>query len=188
MVDFIGVYDNVVPPDMCKKIIDFFENNKDLQFRGRYALNDQIIRDPKVKDSQDITLYFNDGTVPSTIISRILESYTSVYTETFRSTYVIDNFSGEMGYNLQRYNPGQGYHLLHCENNSRGVERVLAWTLYLNTVTEGGGTYYPEYEKIIDAVEGRLCIFPAFWTHTHKGVVSDTQTKYIATGWHSYNA
>ena len=188
MVDFIGVYDNTISSKYCKKIIDFFENNKDLQFRGRYALNDQIIRDPEVKDSKDITLYFDDETVPSTIISRILESYTSVYTETFRSTYVIDNFSGEMGYNLQRYNPGQGYHLLHCENNSRGVERVLAWTLYLNTVTEGGGTYYPEYEKIIDAVEGRLCIFPAFWTHAHKGVVSNTQTKYIATGWHSYNA
>ena len=67
------------------------------------------------------------------------------------------------------------------------MERVLAWTLYLNTVTEGGGTYYPEYDRTINAVEGRLCIFPAFWTHSHKGIVSDTQTKYIATGWYVYH-
>ena len=92
-----------------------------------------------------------------------------------------------MGYNLQRYNPDQGYHALHCENHGRGVERVLAWTLYLNTVTDGGGTYYPEYDKTIDAVEGRLCIFPAFWTHAHKGIVSNTETKYIATGWYIYH-
>ena len=96
MVDFIGVYDNVAPPDMCKKIIDFFEDNKDLQFRGRYALDKEVIRDPKVKDSKDISLFFDDGTIPSTIISNILNSYTSVYTENFRSTQVIDYFSGEM--------------------------------------------------------------------------------------------
>ena len=187
MVDFIGVYDKLVPPKYCKKIIDFFEDNKDIQFRGRFIFNGQTIRDPKIKDSKDISLSFDDETIPSTIISRVLNAQTSVYIDTYRSTHIVDRFSVEMGYNLQRYNPGQGYHFLHCENYGRGMERVLAWTLYLNTVTDGGGTYYPEYEKIIDAVEGRLCIFPAFWTHAHKGIVSDTQTKYIATGWYIYH-
>ena len=187
MVDFIGVYDNTISSKYCKKIIDFFEDNKDLQFRGRYIIDGQTIRDPSVKDSKDITLYFNDETIPSTIISRILNAKTSIYIDTFRSTHIVDTFSVEMGYNLQRYNPGQGYHVIHCENYGRGIERVLAWTLYLNTVTDGGGTYYPEYDKTIDAVEGRLCIFPAFWTHAHKGIVSNTETKYIATGWYIYH-
>ena len=26
MVDFIGVYEKTCPPDMCKEIIDFFED------------------------------------------------------------------------------------------------------------------------------------------------------------------
>ena len=187
MVDFIGVYDKVTRPSMCKEIIDFFENNKDLQFRGRTVLTGNIVVDPKVKDSKDMTLSFIDETVPSTIIARILEDKTSIYIDTFRSVDLIDEFSAEMRYNIQKYNPGQGYHLVHCENSSRGMERVLAWTLYLNTVTDGGGTYYPEYNRTINAVEGRLCIFPAFWTHSHKGIVSDTQTKYIATGWYIYH-
>ena len=187
MVDFIGVYDKVAPPDMCKKIIDFFEDNKNLQFRGRHVVDGLTMVNKRVKDSKDIALHFHDGTIPSTIISRIIDTKTSIYIDTFRSTNIVNQFSVEMGYNLQRYNPGQGYHLVHCENSGRGMERVLAWTLYLNTVTDGGGTYYPEYEKIIDAVEGRLCIFPAFWTHAHKGIVSDTQTKYIATGWYIYH-
>ena len=130
MVDFIGVYDRICPPDMCNKIIDFFEDNKQLQFRGRYSVDGEIIRDPKVKDSKDITLYFNDGNVPSTIIGNILQKHTVVYLDTFRSTHVVDAFSVEMGYNLQRYNPGQGYHLLHCENHGRGMERVLKLGLY----------------------------------------------------------
>ena len=76
MVDFIGVYDNTISSKYCKKIIDFFEDNKDLQFRGRYIIDGQTIRDPSVKDSKDITLYFNDETIPSTIISRILNAKT----------------------------------------------------------------------------------------------------------------
>ena len=187
MVDFIGVYDKVVPPDMCKEIIDFFEDNKDLQFRGRYFHDGQRIRDPKVKDSKDITLYFDDNTIPSIIIAKVLNAWTSAYIDTYRSTEILDRFSVKMVYNLQRYKPTQGYHLLHCENSGKENDRVLAWTLYLNTVTDGGGTYYPEYDKTIDAVEGRLCIFPAFWTHAHKGIVSNTETKYIATGWYVYH-
>ena len=187
MIDFIGVYDEVISPDICKKIINFFESNKDLQFRGRYIIEGEITINTEVKDSMDMPLSFDDGTIPSTIIAKILNDKTSVYIDTYRSTDVIDVFSVEMGYNLQKYNAGQGYHLLHCENSGRGMERVLAWTLYLNTVTDGGGTYYPEYDKTVDAVEGGLCIFPAFWTHAHKGIVSNTETKYIATGWYIYH-
>ena len=172
---------------MCKKIINFFEDNKDLHIRGRYSLNGQIVRDPSVKDSMDLYMEFNVDAIPNIIIAKVLNAYTSLYIDTFTSTEIVDEFSVDMGYNLQRYNPGQGYHLLHCENSGNGSNRVLAWTLYLNTVTDGGGTYYPEYDKTIDAVEGRLCIFPAFWTHAHKGIVSDTQTKYIATGWYIYH-
>ena len=187
MVDFIGVYDKVTSPKMCKKIINFFEDNKNLHIRGRYSLNGQIVRDPSVKDSMDLYMEFNVDAIPNIIIAKVLNAYTSLYIDTFTSTEIVDEFSVDMGYNLQRYNPGQGYHLLHCENSGNGSNRVLAWTLYLNTVTDGGGTYYPEYDKTVNALEGRLCIFPAFWTHTHKGIVSNTQTKYIATGWYVYH-
>ena len=44
------------------------------------------------------------------------------------------------------------------------------------------------YDKTLEAKEGRLVIWPAFFTHTHKGVVSKTQTKYIATGWFNYDS
>ena len=132
MVDFIGVYDKVISPDVCKKIIDFFEDNKDLQSRGRYVIEGQITINPKVKDSKDITLYFDDNTIPSIIIAKVLNAWTSAYIDTYRSTEIVDRFSVKMGYNLQRYKPTQGYHGLHCENSGKENNRVLAWTLYLN--------------------------------------------------------
>ena len=59
----------------------------------------------------------------------------------------------------------------------------MVWMIYLNTVTKDGGTYFSNYDKTINAVQGRLVIWPAYWTHTHRGVISTEQIKYIATGW-----
>ena len=89
-------------------------------------------------------------------------------------------------YNLQKYEPGQGYHNPHCENMDGPSARILAWMFYLNTVTDKGGTYFTNYDYTTEAVEGRLVIWPAYWTHTHHGVMSETQTKYIATGWYDF--
>ena len=183
MPDFIGVYDNAVPHEMCKRMIDYFEENKTKHFRGRFMVGDDLFIDKSIKDSTDMCLDIDEECPPSTIIRRVLQFYTDQYNDKHLSTFEIDNYSLDREYNMQRYDPGQGYHGLHCESFGPGNPRVLAWTLYLNTVTDGGGTYYAEYDKTIDAVEGRLCIFPAFWTHAHKGIVSNTETKYIATGW-----
>ena len=90
-------------------------------------------------------------------------------------------------YNLQKYNPGQGYHISHCENpGGPTLLRVLAWMFYLNTVNDEGGTSFDNYNMKTPAVEGSLLIWPAHWTHFHHGIVSPTETKYIATGWCSY--
>ena len=48
-------------------------------------------------------------------------------------------------------------------------------------------TYFTDYDFTTNAVEGRCVIWPAFFTHTHRGIVSKTETKYIATGWFQYS-
>ena len=32
---------------------------------------------------------------------------------------------------------------------------------------------------------GKTIFFPSFWTHTHRGIVTQ-ETKYIVTGWYTY--
>ena len=55
--------------------------------------------------------------------------------------------------------------------------------LYLNTVTDEGGTEFPFQDITTPAIKGGLVIWPADFTHPHKGIISNTQEKYIATGW-----
>jgi len=65
-------------------------------------------------------------------------------------------------------------------------DRLMAWMLYLNDVTDGGETYFRLQDKAVKAETGKFLVWPAYWTHPHNGIVSNTQIKYIATGWFVY--
>jgi hypothetical protein len=190
--DFIGIYDNAVSSDNCKEIIKWF-GTEPLK-RGTVMYEDGTGRiDTRVKSDWEVddsykTLFSNNSFV-DIIIRDALIKYTPVYSESYPSIDYIDPWNVCNVYNIQKYDPGDGYHALHCENcNEATLHRVMAWMIYLNTITDEGGTYFSSYDKTLEAKEGRLVIWPAFFTHTHKGVVSKTQTKYIATGWFSYDS
>lgn len=91
--------------------------------------------------------------------------------------------------NLQKYLQGTGgYHHWHSEiyPQNAGCEtlhRVLLWQFYLNDVEDGGETEFLYQGRKIEARKGRLVIAPAGFTHTHKGHVSRSGDKYIATSW-----
>jgi hypothetical protein len=84
----------------------------------------------------------------------------------------------------QKTRPSGGYHMWHCEAGDRNTSnRVLAFTFYLNTVEEGGETEFLYQQKRVKAKENCLCLFPAAFTHTHRGNPPLSGNKYIATGW-----
>ena len=185
--DFIGIYDNAVSSYNCKKIIKWFDTEPLTRGTVMYSDGTGVI-DTRLKSDWEVDdpykTILTNNTFLDIIIRDALIKYTSSYRESYPSVDIIDPWNVCDVYNIQKYDPGDGYHALHCEScNSATVHRVMAWMIYLNTVTDEGGTYFSSYNKTLEAKEGRLVIWPAFFTHTHKGVVSKTQTKYIATGW-----
>ena len=55
--------------------------------------------------------------------------------------------------------------------------------MYLNTIDEGGETEFLYINKRVKAKEGRVVIFPAGYTHTHRGNPAIGQDKYLVTSW-----
>lgn len=58
--------------------------------------------------------------------------------------------------------------------------------IYLNTVENGGGTEFKYYNHVEKAEKGKLLIWPPDFTHTHRGLPSETEEKYILTGWYEF--
>ena len=54
---------------------------------------------------------------------------------------------------------------------------------YLNDISDRGGTAFFHQKLEVQPEKGLTLIWPADWTHTHRGVVSMTEEKYIITGW-----
>jgi len=106
-------------------------------------------------------------------------------------TQYIDQFEGLSGYelnldcpNIQRTKPTEGYHAWHCEDAGYGVgKRVLAYMLYLNDDFDGGETEWLYQKRREAPTEGRMVIWPAGWTHVHRGLPPLNGEKYIVTGW-----
>ena len=91
-------------------------------------------------------------------------------------------------FNIQKYNPGDSYGSEHMEHGKEDFDckRLLAWMIYLNDVKDKGGTCWPQQNFTSIPRTGDLYIWPAGWTHSHYGVASPTEIKYIITGWCSF--
>ena len=188
--DFIEIYDNAVSSYNCKEIIEWVETHS-LRRGAFMAADGSGVIDTSHKSDWELDsdkTIFTNNTWVDLIIANALVKYTQFYRKSYPCVDNIDPWNVYDQYNIQKYDPGDAYHGLHCENmNEASAQRVLAWMIYLNTVTDEGGTYFSAYDKTLEAKEGRLVIWPAHFTHQHKGVVSKTQTKYIATGWYTLN-
>ena len=60
--------------------------------------------------------------------------------------------------------------------------RFIVVSLYLNDV-KGGETEFLNQSLRVEAVKNRFVMFPATYTHIHRGNPPLSATKYIITGW-----
>lgn len=174
---------------LCDDLIYYFEQNPN---KVTGEIHRSIDKFPKVdkeeKDSIDLDLRLDTemGKRYVNELQKVLEMYKIKYPSCDRtSKYGIEAI------NLQKYNPQGGYKLWHTERSGGlfpGAYRHLVFMTYLNDVDDNGETEF-EYQNIkIKPKKGLTLIWPADWTHTHRGIPSDSQIKYIATGWYSFSS
>ena len=92
-------------------------------------------------------------------------------------------------FNIQKYSKGDHFASLHSERTTLNtLHRLFAWMTYLNDVDDGGQTNFDHYGIKIKPEIGKTLIWPAEWTHSHKGNVLTSGLKYIITGWCEYHS
>ncbi len=172
------------PPSLCDSLIDYFELNKNKQNKGftESGVNKNI------KDSTDISIRPKDILLPGN------EIFNEYFEELFKChkdyisqwPFLKENSKKfEIGvFNLQRYTAGQHFKKIHTERFSiESLHRIFVFMTYLNDVQEGGSTYFSHYDLEIEPKKGLTLIWPAEWTHAHKGNILKSGYKYIITGW-----
>ena len=185
--NFIHRYPDALTKKQCEDIIAYFEKNKKNHSSGGIFLDGEHKIDTNYKVSTDISVNVNTARlIPAlrTLLDKLdecLVKYLTYYKLFGGSLYHFDFF------NIQKYNPSEGFFEWHYEADIyHQTNRQLVWMVYLNDIdmlNDGGGTKFSHQNWVEAATVGKILIWPAYFTHEHKGQISNTKTKYIATGW-----
>ena len=182
--NFIGSW-NIENDKLCNEIIKFFEENKSMQRVGITTTG----YDPKLKKTTDMVIQ------PSDLKNKkysLFNSYFNLLKDCFldyRNQYPFlkhrfFNRTHIGNFNVQKYNSGDHFSLLHSERVSLdSLHRLFAWMTYLNNVDDSGTTNFEYYDIKVKPEIGKTLIWPAEWTHAHTGSILKSGTKYIITGW-----
>jgi hypothetical protein len=185
--NFIGQYmiDNL---SICDKLIDIY-NKSDKKFMG--TIGGKIFPQPEYKQSTEIAFSVNDILLNS-IESMYLQELAKCcdkYKEEYKYSGVYGAWKIIEHFKFQHYKPNEGYHIWHTERDHADPatnNRHLVWMTYLNDVDDAGETEFYYQALKVKPRKGLTLIWPVDWTHTHHGIASPTQHKYIMTGWYSY--
>ena len=165
---------------LCDAMLKRFEAAQDEQYEG--LIGQQQNKNQSIKHSTDLTV---SGKPQWKDVDQALFQSLAMAMKEFRSVYPY--FKGpfkDMGYAIQRTEPGQYYHW-HIDGGSHSFSyRQLVAVWYLNDVPgPGGETEFLFQQLKIRPQRGKLLLFPPFWTHEHRGVTLQSGLKYIATTW-----
>jgi Rps23 Pro-64 3,4-dihydroxylase Tpa1-like proline 4-hydroxylase len=186
---FIKEYRNAFTPDFCQDVIKVFDECNSLGITG------VVKRDDIGRKDKQLELSPVEFISPSTEIDLTASGVSSVFFDTViehAKKYIKDFIMAGIGdlnarNMLVQKNDADtfgAYHGWHSENMTRNTsERNITYVVYLNDDFEGGETEFL-YQKLKCKPEvGKLVLFPASYTHTHRGGLLLSGTKYIITGW-----
>ena len=183
--DFIGIWDNNVDENICKELIKYYdwtiENNYNIS--SEQKVNDSI----QSPDQEDESIFI--GSVSQQYPGDLCDQYWKCLRQcvyeycTKYNIKFVGNLNSWM-FKVHKVKEKQGFHIWHYENSSYEIrDRFLVYMTYLQAPSEGGETEFLHQSKRIDPVVGRTLIWPAGFTHKHRGNPPLKGEKLYITGW-----
>lgn len=199
--DFIGIWENHVPKFVCDKLIKHIEYCLEEASHNGGDVPDSL-KDPSLDEDWGImkgTTQFRNGNLGRKDFSVML-NYSSSQLCSEMNQYLhacFLDYIREYGQltatplistdsKLQKTMPEGGYHVWHSESSGYEMaQRVLVWMIYLNDLPDGEAeTEFLYQHKRIKPKRGTCVIWPAGFTHVHRGNPVYSENKYILTGWY----
>ena len=169
------IYKDYINKKICEKLIDVYEND-----------NNKILRKDNITHMNQVYLSSTNSSLINynSALNKILEKYVKKYLYINKGQ---QRWTIHKEIKIQKYEIGESYFGWHSESTGYkgNNNRILVFSTFLNTIKTGGETEFFYQKKKVKAEQGKTILFPAFWTHTHKGNIAK-ETKYIITGWYTY--
>lgn len=183
----IGTWDGFLTNLECQNFVKYFDSMQELNItydrQRSQAVESHRINDLSISCfDQHIWLHYPCNNLLRDFLPKFWQAFTE-YTEVFSLLREYQQLTIRT-VKIQKTSPGQGYHVWHTEQMTKmDLQRICTWTVYLNSVAAGGETEFLYQGIRLPAITGQLAIWPAGYTHAHRGNPPLTGVKYILTGW-----
>ena len=177
--DHIGIFDNYFSDKLCDKYLSYFDKVVAADRNTLNATQDKHF-------SLLTNLYNTDLNINYIGADFQRVFWTDIYPQYIEKYPIIKEFNKHriLDIKIQKTEKSQGYHKWHTEMmDATSRNRFMVISLYLNTVDQGGETEFLNQSLRVAPVKNRFVMFPATYTHVHRGNPPLSGTKYIITGW-----
>jgi prolyl 4-hydroxylase len=174
--DFIGIYDESIPIELSEMFVVNYEEAK----KNRTIIDLTKENETKVIEHLDPLKRMDEVAFVTPLFSTIyprppvdayfkflnkcLKRYVEKYGIEFKGTVYNDIFK------IHKVRKSEGFHSWHYERAIPStIDRIMAYMTYLEAPKEGGETEFLHQSLRIKPIVGRTLIWPAGYTHMHRG-------------------
>ena len=162
--DFTLVQDNFLSNNECDELVEKYKNLTSEFDNNKYGYSS----------------YFTNNITFSDQLKTLIDTYTKTFKESALTPYpwVLKELR------FKWFKPGNWFKDFHCEHGYDNNKRVLNFMIYLSDHNCGTEFYKGE---VIKSIKGRVAMFPAYFTHLHRGQqCPDNHDRYIMGGYFNY--
>ena len=199
--NYIQVFDHALPSDFCKKMIGMFDREMTKVLCLGYKKYWNVEGESEVTNLKQQSLdpvKFNNkdwNIMMEYLMSKATDNQVK-YIERLKGlgldeyckhseSFIYENILYPRTFTfpqIQKTSVGEKFdwHIDYYSDN-----RLCTFIYYLNDVEEGGSTEFRN-DKVIEAKEGRLVVFPSGWNYIHRGTTVLAGSKYVLTCYSVY--
>jgi hypothetical protein len=161
--DYIKVYENALPDDLCNGLIAQFDQSPDVTEEIEHTSDGKLM----VRSHLELNLSKVQGFQES--LQPVLMKITELAVSKYQAELPVRTFPAQIGcevFRVKKYRGGpdsKDYFAYHTDVNSHSsARRYLALCWFLNDA-EGGEIFFPHPNVKIKPRKGRLTMFPSLW-------------------------
>ena len=180
----IGIFKNFMPNNMIDSYVNYFDKCEQQGAVYSRQVDKTLVEDSSIDTIRDMNVPMTYNNKP--FIDMFFQEIYSLYTQKYSYLKQLATLN-ILEVKIQKTKIGGGYHIWHCENSKmKSRNRILAFMAYLNDVVEGGETEFLYQKCRFKPERNTMLVWPAQFTHVHRGNPPLSNDKYIITGWVEY--
>jgi hypothetical protein len=184
--NYIRCIDSVLDSELCADMIQRFEQDHQRHHtEGDRYIELDIFAEPPAHTWSPNTARRAQWQPLADRLAQLTVDQVSAYRQQWDPRGMLPDQWAMEGFRVKCYRPMTHEFRLHVDQANRAsATRFIAVLIYLND--SDAGTEFPDLNLTIAARQGRMLIFPPNWQYPHRGLMPQTDTKYICSTYLHY--